>query len=172
MIKILFLDTSALLSFFVSDKGTQTMRWLLSSDNKAHNATRYVINNQVIKEFEDSLKELVNKKDMKQATADNILTLFNTHYKNHKFKVTGKDASVKDTLDGMYNFLGRLSCPILVTCKIEQAENNRQYKTINPQTQTTDEITLILKGKQKKEKTKETNLYNRIFTRTRLAASL
>jgi len=148
------------------------MRWLLSSDNKAHNATRYVINNQVIREFEDSLKALVSKNDIKQATADNILTLFNTHYKNQKFKVTGKDASVTDTLDGMYNFLGRLSRPILVTCNTKQTENNSRYKTINPQTQTSDEIACILRGKKKKEEIKGLNLYSRVFTRTRMVMSL
>ena len=77
MIRILFLDTSALLSFFVSDQGTPTMRWLMSSDNKAHGSTRYVINNQVIKEFETELESLVTQGEIKQTTADNILTLFN-----------------------------------------------------------------------------------------------
>ena len=106
MIKILFIDTSALLSFFVSDKGTTTMRWLMSSGNKTYNATRYIINNQVINDFESKLEELVKKDKIKDATASNILNLFNTHYKDQIFKVVGKDASVKDTLDGMYNFLG------------------------------------------------------------------
>ena len=124
MIRILFLDTSALLSFFISDKGTPTMRWLISSDNKAHNTTRYVINNQVIREFEESLKALVRKNDIKQTTAENILNLFNTHYKKCKFKITGKEATVEDTMDGMYNFLGQLSRPILVTSNTARIDNN------------------------------------------------
>ena len=172
MIRILFLDTSALLSFFISDKGTPTMRWLISSENKAHSTTRYVINNRVISEFEESLTALVRKKDMKQTTADNILTLFNTHYKNCKFKVTGKDATVKDTMDGMYNFMGQLSRPILVTSDTAQTNNNKNYKIINPKSQTTSEIALMLKGKEKNADTRENNLYKRIFTKTRMAMSL
>jgi len=172
MIRILFLDTSALLSFFISDKGTPTMRWLISSENKAHNTTRYVINNQVIREFEESLKALVSKNDIKQATADNILDLFNTHYKECKFQVTGKDATIKDTMDGMYNFMGRLSRPILVSSNPAQTATIENFKTINPKSQTTDEISLLLKGKQKQTEFKESNLYRRIFTRTRMAMSL
>jgi len=172
MIRILFLDTSALLSFFISDQGTRNMRWLISSENKAHCTTRYVINNQVIKEFEENLAALVRENDIKQTTADNILNLFNTHYKNSKFKVVGTDATVKDTMDGMYNFMGRLSRPILATSNAPRIHNNRNYKIINPQSQTTDEIDLILKGKEKNTDTKENNLYRRIFTRTRMAMSL
>ena len=172
MIRILFLDTSALLSFFISDKGTPTMRWLISSDNKAHNTTRYVINNQVIREFEENLKALVRKNDIKQTTADNILSLFNTHYKQCKFKITGKGATVDDTMDGMYNFLGQLSRPILVTSNTVRIENNKNYKIINPQTQSKDHITLMLKGKEKHTENTDSNLYRRIFTRTRIAMSL
>ena len=172
MIRILFLDTSALLSFFVSDKGTRNMRWLISSDNKAHNTTRYVINNLVIREFEESLKTQVNKNEMKQTTADNILDLFNTHYKKRKFSVTGSDASITDTMDGMYHFMGRLSRPILVTANPVRIESNKDYKIINPQAQTTDDITLILKGRTKQIENTESNLYRRIFTRTRMAMCL
>ena len=172
MVRILFLDTSALMSFFISDKGTPTMRWLISSDNKAHNTTRYVINNQVISEFEGNLKELVRKNDIKQTTADNILDLFNTHYKSCKFKIVGKNATIKDTMDGMYNFMGRLSRPILVTSNTTQISNNKDYKIINPQSQTTNNIALILKGKENRKEEKESNLYRRIFTRTRMAMSL
>lgn len=174
MIKILFLDTSALLSFFISDKGTPAMRWLISSDNKMHNATRYVINNQVIREFESSLTELVNKKELKQGTADNILALFNTHYKNHKFKVTGKEASVKETVDGMYNFLGRLAKPILVTCSAKQAEENSGYKIINPCSHTHVEIELLLQGKKqsKKKVTDSTGFYQRFFRKNRMMLAL
>ena len=120
MIKILFIDTSALLSYFISDKGTATMRWLMSSDNKKYDATRFVLNNQVINEFESKLAQLVERGEIKETTASNIMGLFNTHYKTKIFKVVGKDASVKDTLDGMYNFVGRISRPILVTSDDQQ----------------------------------------------------
>lgn len=173
MIKILFLDTSALLSFFISDKGTQTMRWLLSSDNRAHHATRYVINNQVIREFEDSLRILVSKNDIKQATAESILTLFNTHYKNKKFKVVGRDASVKDTMDGMYNFLGCLLRPVLVSSNADQEKHNNEYIIINPQTRTPAEIQLELKGKKsQQEKDTKKYLYQDFFKRTRMKLAL
>ncbi len=148
MIRILFLDTSALLSFFVSDQGTPTMRWLMSSDNKAHGSTRYVINNQVIKEFETELESLVTQGEIKQTTADNILTLFNTHYKKHKFKVTGKDASIQATMDGMYNFLGGISRPILVTSNKEQTTKMREYSAIDPQNMSSAEITLTLQNRK------------------------
>jgi len=172
MIKILFIDTSALLSFFVSDTGTANMRWLMSSDNRYHNSTRYIINNCVIKEFEQNLESQVSSNEIKQTTADNILSLFNSHYKNQKFKITGKDATVPDTLEGMYNFLGGISRPILVTSNPYQIANNQDYKIINPQTQTQNEIALMLKGKKKQQEIKEDNLYKRIFSRTRMAMSL
>jgi len=179
MIRILFLDTSALLSFFMSDNGTPAMRWLISSDNKAHGDTRYVINNQVIREFEDHLKKMAAENDIKQSTADSILALFNTHYKNRKFKVVGKEASVQDTIDGMYNYLGRLSRPVLVTCNQEQALGNSAYKVINPARQTTSDIELLLHGKQKSTpgqaemgKTENTSLYQRLFRKTRMTLAL
>lgn len=183
MIRILFLDTSALLSFFISDKGTPTMRWLISSENKAHNTTRYVINNQVIREFEESLKILVEKDDIKKATADSILELFNTHYKGCKFKITGKDASIKETMDGMYNFMGRLTQPILVTCNTEQVSYVNEYQTINPQTQTTVEIELALRGKKKpqednarentgNERINSRYFYRRFFKKSRMTLAV
>lgn len=149
MIRILFLDTSALLSFFISDKGTPAMRWLISSANKAHDDTRYIINNQVIKEFEASLKILAEKDDIKQSTADSILALFNNHYKNRKFKLTGCEASVEDTMDGIYSFIGRLSQPILVTSNAERAAGCAEYKLINPHRHDPSEIELLLQGKEK-----------------------
>ena len=173
MIKILFIDTSALLSFFVSDKGTTTMRWLMSSGNKTYNATRYIINNQVINDFESKLEELVKKDKIKEATASNILNLFNTHYKDQIFKVVGKDASVKDTLDGMYNFLGGISRPILVTSNNQQIGNTYEYKVINPETQTPEDIELALRGKKPKTaKPNEVNLYRKLCNMTRMAISL
>lgn len=181
MIKILFLDTSALLSFFISDQGTPTMRWLISSANKAHNATRYVINNQVINEFEEHLEQQVITGEIKQSTANNILNLFNTHYKNKKFEVVGKNASIQDTMDGMYNFMGRLSQPILITCnKSTQTTNTTQYRTINPQIQTTTEIDLLLQERKPQEKKKSSLLKpaenasfcQRLFKRTRMTFAL
>ncbi len=174
MIKILFLDSSALLSFFISNKGTPAMRWLISSDNKAHNATRYVINNRVIREFETELEKLVGKQELKQSTADSILALFNTHYKNLKFKVVGKDASVKETMDGMYNFLGRLARPLLVTCNTEHAEENFEYKIINPQSHTPAEIELILQGKKqvRENPADNTGFCQRFFRKTRMGLAL
>lgn len=166
MIKILFIDTSALLSFFISDKGTSTMRWLMSSDNKKHNITRYVINNQVIEEFEKKLIELVSRDEIKQTTADNILSLFNSHYKNQRFKIVGKNASVTETLNGMYNFLGGISRPLLVTSNTQRIDKASEYKTINPRTQTPKEIECILKGKTPKpEKREKINFYKRIFNK-------
>ncbi len=174
MIKILFLDTSALLSFFISDKGTPAMRWLISSDNKMYNATRYVINNQVIREFETELEKLVASKTLKQGTATNILALFNSHYKNRKFKVVGKEASVKDTMDGMYNFLGRLARPVLVTCSAKQAAEHSEYKIINPQIHNPAKIELILQGKNQPQNNPADNagFYQRLFKKTRMGFAL
>lgn len=174
MIKILFLDTSALLSFFISDQGTSAMRWLISSENKAHHATRYVINNRVIREFEAELNNLTRENKLKQGTADNILDLFNSHYKNQKFKIVGKEASVKQTMDGMYHFLGRLARPMLVTCRPENIEKdhtgeNFAYKIINPYNNPPAEIELILQGKNPalKKPAESKGLYQRIFRKTR-----
>ncbi len=176
MIKILFLDTSALLSFFISDQGTPVMRWLLSSDNKSHDDTRYIINNRVVSEFEQRLQKLAEENIIKSSTADNILTLFNTHYKNRKFKIVGKDASVKETLDGMYQFLGRLSKPILVTSCEQQAAGNAEYKIINPSTQNLQQIELLLHQRLLKEKPTTSlsvsEFCQRLFRKTRMTFAL
>ena len=173
MIRILFLDTSALLSFFISDKGTPAMRWLISSANKAHDDTRYIINNQVIVELEASLKVLVEKDAIKQSTADNILALFNTHYKNRIFKLTGKEASVKETMDGIYNFIGRLSRPILVTSNTERAAECAKYKAINPQQHDPSAIELLLQGKLKSStNTDSTKFLQRFFRKKRMTFAL
>ena len=173
MIKILFIDTSALLSFFISDKGTATMRWLMSSDNKKYDATRFVLNNQVINEFESELVQLVKQNEIKETTANNILNLFNANYRNKIFKVVGKNASVKGTLDGMYNFMGRISRPMLVTSNNQQMTNAQEYRTINPKTQNPKEIELVLRGKKPKfEECGEINLCKRIFKKTRMAIPL
>ncbi len=142
MIKILFIDTSALLSFFVHGKGTLTMRWLFSSEN----TTRYIINHQVVTGFEKHLSEMVSRDEIKKSTANSILTLFNTHYKNRKLKIVGKDASIQATMEGVYNYLGGISRPVLVTCHQEQATEiqTKGYPAINPEIQTTAEINEIL----------------------------
>ncbi len=142
MIKILFIDTNALLSFFISERATPTMRWMFSSEG----AARYVINNQVITEFEQRIEEMINNNEIRQSTADSILSLFNTHYKNKRLKVVGKDASIEKTMEGIYRFLGCMSRPILVTCNQELATKIQKqgYQTINPQIQTPDEIQTLL----------------------------
>ena len=101
------------------------------------------------------------------------MNLFNTHYKDQIFKVVGKDASVKDTLDGMYNFLGGISRPILVTRDKQNIFGTHKYKVINPETQPPKEIELVLRGKKlKTEKPDEANLYRKLCNKTRMAISL
>lgn len=124
------------------------MRWLFSSENItwSENTTRYLINNQVIAEFESCLTAMVKKNKIKQANANSILTLFNSHYKERNLKIVGKDASIQKTMEGIYNYLGGISRPILVTCNQELATemNTKGYPTINPEIQTTEEINEIL----------------------------
>jgi len=146
MINILLLDTTALTSYFIQDDGTATMRWLVSPQNAAHNTTRYLINNKVIQGFEENLEQLVKNNVIKQITKNQITTLFNSHYKHKQFKLVGEDASVEDTLCGIYNFIGRITSPFLVTANIDLANKikNHNFQCINPKSQTPQKIEQLL----------------------------
>lgn len=146
MINILLLDTTALTSYFIQDEGTITMRWLISPQNAAHSTTRYLINNKVIQGFEENLEQLVKDNVIKQITKNQITTLFNSHYKHKQFKLVGKDASVEDTLCGIYNFVGRITSPFLVTANTEHAKiiKNHNFQSINPKSQTPQQIEKLL----------------------------
>ena len=73
----------------------------------------------------------------------------------------------------MYNFLGGISRPILVTSSNQQIGNTYEYKIINPETQTPEDIELALRGKKPKTaKPNEVNLYRKLCNMTRMAISL
>jgi len=146
MINILLLDTTALTSYFIQDEGTATMRWLISPQNAAHSTTRYLINNKEIQGFEENLEQLVKDNVIKQITKKQITTLFNTHYKHKQFKLVGRDASVEDTLCGIYNFVGQITSPLLVTSNAEHTKRVKRhnFQSINPKAQTPQQIEQML----------------------------
>ena len=146
MIKILFLDTTALSSYFIQDNGTATMRWLISDQNQAHKKTRYLTNKQATDAFHSHLNTLINRKAMPPSAGRSIDALFKGHIKRKQFQLVGNDASIRTTLAGIHNFMGKITAPILVTCNEQQAQLTREqgYQTINPAAQTPAEIESML----------------------------
>lgn len=173
-VKVLFLDTSALLKRFVDEEGTSNMKWLMSSETKVLNSLHFVVNEQVCLEFERKIKCFANIDKISEESANQIIRLFNNHYKDKYCRLIGQEIISntksemsmeeitldlglelgKNDWDGLLYqsivnalaFLGGDSHPILVTCDASFASKvmNKGYRTINPAKQSLNEIRAVI----------------------------
>ena len=89
VIKVLFFDTNALLKLFLSEPGSETVRWLTSAPVKISNGLRFHINETVVYEFYRKLSEYEGAGDLSAERADQARDKFERHYRDRWFRVVG-----------------------------------------------------------------------------------
>lgn len=145
-IKILFFDTSTLIKMFVSEQGSETVKWLTSSETKMRLSLAFVINRSVCYEFSKKIEKFAAPEigKLSREKADHIHAAFSRHYKDKWFRVIGqkiisntkpatsigkvfsdlqmkldkhnRDASIYHSVVNALACYGGSSHPILVTC--------------------------------------------------------
>jgi hypothetical protein len=169
-IKVLFFDTSALLKLFVDEPGSSLVKWLTSPDTRMQFSLHFVINEQVVKEFEKKITAFVSQGRLSSVKGEYINSQFSQFYKGQLFRVIGqsiisnikKETSLSEVVESLslktgkndwdaYHYqsivnalayLGGESEPILVTAdgKFGKKVAGCGYRVINPITQSKSEI--------------------------------
>lgn len=175
VIKVLFFDTSALVKMFVSEDGSQNVKWLTSDDVIRTHSLQFVINQQVCTEFKNNQQHFAKYGKLTAAQADSVTKIFN-HYKDRRFRVIGQsiisntkpetdllavnarlnlklgkndwDGLIFQSMVNALAFLGGPSHPILVTCdgSFGRKVGACGYRVINPMKQTADEMLGIIQS--------------------------
>lgn len=171
--KILFFDTNSLLKHFISERGSDVVKWLCHPQTKLRNNLVFTTNEFVWGEFSRKLDDIYNRGDIGNPLYESIKRKF-PHYKGKVFRVIGEhivsntkteksydeiiklldlkpgrndwDARIYRSLCNSLAYLVGPSKPILVTSdrKFQNKVKYNGYKVINPEKHNKSEILEIL----------------------------